>query len=251
LKKKDKTLLIGASGNLGSAIAKSNLFNNLYCPTKKKLNIENRKQIRQYFKKNKFNLIINCAAMARMHECEKYPLKAIKINIFGTMNLIKELTKYQNKFKKRIRFIHISTDGVYPSINGNYSENSIIKPYNIYGWTKFYSELIVRTLRNHVVIRTRFFNKNTIKFRTAATDIFSSMIETQNLVKAIKMISEKTFIGVVNVGENRRSNFEIYREFRKNIKPCKRKDVIKNLNFKLSKDASMNLKLFKKIEKEK
>ena len=251
MKKKGKILLIGASGNLGSAIAKSNLFNNLYCPTKKKLNIENRQQIKQYFKKNKFNLIINCAAIARMHECEMYPLKAIKTNIFGTMNLIKEIAKYQNKFNHEIRFIHISTDGVYPSIKGNYSENSLAKPYNIYGWTKLYSELIVKTLSNYVVIRTRFFNKNTIKFRTAATDIFSSMMEIQSLVKDIKMISDKHFIGVVNVGVSRRSNFEVYKEFKKNIKPCKRKNIIKYLNFKLAKDASMSLKLFKKIKKEK
>lgn len=249
MKKKGKTLLIGASGNLGSAITQSNLFNNLYCPTKKELNIENRKQIKQYFKKNNFNLIINCAAMARMHECEMHPLKAIKTNIFGTMNLIKEIAKNQNKLNHKIRFIHISTDGVYPSLKGNYSENSLTKPYNIYGWTKLYSELIVRTLSNYVVIRTRFFNKNSIKFHTAATDIFSSMMEVQTLVKAIKMISKKTFIGVVNVGEDRRSNFEAYKKFKKNIKPCKRKNVIKNLNFKLAKDASMNVSLFEKIKK--
>ena len=65
------------------------------------------------------------------------------------------------------------------------------------------------------------------------------------------MISDKHFIGVVNVGVSRRSNFEVYKEFKKNIKPCKRKNIIKYLNFKLAKDASMSLKLFKKIKKEK
>ena len=104
-------------------------------------------------------------------------------------------------------------------------------------------------MENHVVIRTRFFNKNTIKFHKAATDIFSSMMEIKNLVKAIKIISKKNFIGVINVGEKRESDFENYKKFKKNIKPCKRKDIIEHLNFKIAKDSSMNLKFFKKIKK--
>ena len=241
--------MIGASGNLGSTIVKSKLFKNLYSPSKKILNIENKKKIRKILIKNKFNLIINCAAMARMKDCETNPSRAIKVNIFGIMNLVDEIIKYQNSFGKKIKLIHISTDGVYPSISGNYSENSRTEPYNIYGWTKLYSELIVKRLKNYVVIRTRFFNKNNIKFNTAATDIFTSMMEVQNLVRAIKIISIKNFIGVINVGEQRRSDFENYKKFKKNIKPCKRKDIIKHLDIQIAKDASMNLKLFKKIKK--
>jgi len=249
LKKKNKTLLIGASGNLGSAIEKSKLFKNLYSPSKKILNIENRKKIRKILIKNKFNLIINCAAMARMKECEIHPTRAIKVNVFGMMNLVDEITNYQSRFNKKIKLIHISTDGVYPSISGNYSENSRTEPYNIYGWTKLYSELIVKRLKNYVVIRTRFFNKNNIKFNTAATDIFTSMMEVQNLVRAIKIISIKNFIGVINVGEQRKSDFENYKKFKKNIKPCRRKDILKELGFKIAKDASMNLSLLKKIKR--
>ena len=249
MKKKSKTLLIGASGNLGLEIIKSKLFENLYCPSKKTLNIENKKKIRKILIKNKFDLIINCAAMARMKECEIDPSSAIKINIFGMMNLVDEIINYQNYFNKKIKLIHISTDGVYPSTYGNYSENDQTEPYNVYGWTKLYSELIVKKLKNYVVIRTRFFNKNNIRFNTAATDIFTSMIEVQSLVKAIKIIHMKNFIGVINVGGDKKSDFENYKKFKKNIKPCKRKDIIKHLNFKIAKDASMNLKLFKKIKK--
>ena len=249
MRKKNKTLLIGASGSLGSTIVKSALFKNLCYPSKKILNIENEKKIRKILIKNKFDLIINCAAIARMRECELDPSKAIKVNIFGMMNLVDEIINYQNQFKKEIKLIHISTDGVYPSTNGNYSENSQTEPHNVYGWTKFYSELIVKKLKNYAVIRTRFFDKNKIRFNTAATDIFTSMIEVQNLAKAIKTICMKNFIGVINIGEERKSDFENYKKFKKNIKPCKRKDIIRHLNFKIAKDASMNLKLFKKIKK--
>ena len=36
---------------------------------------------------------------------------------------------YQSHHKKKIKLIHISTDGVYPSTKGNYFENSKLKPY--------------------------------------------------------------------------------------------------------------------------
>ena len=249
MKKESKTLLIGGSGNLGSAIIKSKIFKNLHHPSKKRLNLENKNQIRHILKKNNFNLIINCGAIARMKECEKNPSKAIRVNIFGTMNLVDEIINYQMHYKKNIKLIHISTDGVYPSVSGYYSENSRVEPYNIYGWTKHYSELAVKKLKNYVLIRTRFFNKNKIRFNTAATDIFTSMMEVKNLVKAIKTIHVRGFLGVINVGSEKESDYKNYKKFKKNIKPCKRKDIIKNLNFRIAKDASMDLSLFKKIQR--
>ena len=75
------------------------------------------------------------------------------------------------------------------------------------------------------------------------------MIEIQDLVKEIKNISKKSFTGVINVGNKRKSDFDNYRIFKPSIKPCKRKDILKTLNFKIAKDASMNLDLLKKIKK--
>ena len=100
-------------------------------------------------------------------------------------------------------------------------------------------------LKNYVVVRTRFFDKKKIKFNTAATDIFTSMIEVENLVKKIKKVSLNKFIGIINIGDKKRSDFKNYKRFKPNIKPCKRKDIIKDLSFTIAKDASMNLKLYK------
>ena len=41
---------------------------------------------------------------------------------------------------------------------------------------------------------------------------------------------------------------ELDKKFKHNIKPCSRDDILKDLNFEIAKDASMNLNLFKKIE---
>ena len=75
------------------------------------------------------------------------------------------------------------------------------------------------------------------------------MIEVKDLAKEIKKISKKKFIGVINIGKRRKSDFENYRTFKPDIKPCKRKDILKTLKFKIAKDASMNLALLKKIMK--
>ena len=244
-----KVLLIGGSGTLGSSIVRSNIFKNLDFPNKKNLNLLNKSSISKFLKKE-YDLVINCAAIARMKTCEKKPIKAIKVNIFGTLNLVKEIINYENRYKKKIKLIHISTDGVYPSIKGNYSETSTTKPYNVYGWTKLCSEIFVKMLGNYIVIRTRFFDKTKIRFSTAAIDIFTSMIEVKSLVKEIKNISLSKFVGIINVGGKRRSDFLNYKKFKKNIRPCKRKDIVKNLSFEIAKDASMNLYLLKKVKNE-
>ena len=246
--KNKKILLIGGTGGLGTAIIKSGYFKNLYFPSKKKLNILNRKSIRKILNKNNFYLIINCAAMARIEDCEKNISKAIEVNIGGTYNLVKEIILYQKKKRKKIKFLHISSDGVYPSKKGNYSEKGPLGPYNIYGWTKLASEFIVKILEMHVIIRTRFFDKKNIKFKNSATDIFTSSIEQNDLINKIKKILSKNFFGIVNVGTKRHSDYIIYKKFINNLKPCKRKDIMKNLNVNLAQDSSMNLSILKKIK---
>ena len=127
MKKNNKILLIGGSGSLGSSILKLKLFKNIDSPPRKDLNLLNTKSIKKFLNK-KYNLIINCADLARMRECEKEPEKAININIFGTLNLVSEILSYQNRNKIKIKLIHISTDGVYESEKGNYKENDFLKP---------------------------------------------------------------------------------------------------------------------------
>ena len=68
---KNRILITGGSGNLGRKIIESNLFKNIYYPTSRQINILNVKKLKKFIKKKKINLIIHCAALARMRECEK------------------------------------------------------------------------------------------------------------------------------------------------------------------------------------
>ena len=136
-----------------------------------------------------------------MEECEKNPTEAINTNVIGTQNLVEVIKKQ----KKIINLIFISTDGVYSPNKGNNSEEDELNPYNIYCLTKLCGENIVKTLDKFVIIRTRFFDKNKLKFNSYATDIYTSSIEVTKLVNYIEKIIKKKFYGIINIGEKKRA----------------------------------------------
>jgi len=248
LKDKNKyfILLTGGSGNLGSEIVKSKKFKNIVYPSKKKLNITKFLDVKNFLLNNNINTIIHCAALARMRDCENFKKKAFLINVKGTRNFVKII----NKFKLEIRFIYMSSDAVYAGETGNYSEKSILKPVNYYGLTKYFAEREVKKLKNYVIIRTRFFNKKKIKFKSSAIDSFSSTLEISKLIKYIKLLVFHNYIGVLNIGSKRVSDYDAYKKYKK-IKPCFRKTIVAKLNFKTSKDSSLDCSVFKKIFYEK
>jgi dTDP-4-dehydrorhamnose reductase len=226
--KKKKTLLIGGSGNLGLQIIKSKIFKNIYAPRKTFLNLLNPKQINRIFEKNVG--------------------KAINNNIEGTYNLVKAILEHEKKFKKKIKLVHISSDAVYSSTKGNYKENSNLGPYNNYGWTKLSAEYLIKIIENSIIIRTRFYNKNDIKYKFSASDIFTSQIEVGLLPKYINYLLKENYSGIINVGNKKKSDFEIYKKINPKLKKFKRKDLIRKLKFKIAKDSSLNLKIFNKIK---
>ena len=246
--KYDKILLTGGSGTLGKHILKSGLFRNILAPSSQKMDITKAAAVDKFFEENDFDTVIHCAAMARVGECEKQPEKAIETNIIGTGNLVAAAIKKERKAKRKMRFVHISTDGVYQSTKGNYSEEDATVPYNLYGWTKLGAECAVQALQNCCIIRTRFFDPENIKYDEYATDSYTSAMPADELVKAIAFLVENGFTGTVNVGGERISDYELFKKYKQSIKPCKLEDIQGKTPFKLSKDASMNVSLWKKIQ---
>lgn len=244
---KNNILLTGGSGTLGKKIVEKKFFKKIYYPSKKNLNILNSINLEKFIISKKINLIIHCAALARVKECEKNPLKAMQINIGGTYNIVNAIRKIQSKYKKTIKLVFISSDAVYASTKGNYSENNILEPYNIYGWTKLAAESKVKILKKYLIIRTRFFDKNNISFKKSAKNIFSSSLEVNELVGLLNKLIQKNFNGIINVGRKKISDYANYKVHKKNIKPCLKNEIISKLNFKIAIDASLNLTKLKKI----
>jgi len=246
-----KVLLTGGNGTLGSQIIQSKYFDHLLAPTKQRLDITQSASIDDYFFHNNFDIVIHCAALARMARCEENPIEAIRTNINGTSNLVSSIMKIEEKKEKKIRFIHISTDGVYSSKKGNYSEKSATIPYNNYGWSKLGAECAVRLLSDYVIIRTRFFNPFNILFDNSAIDIITSSIQLNELVEAIHFLLNSKFIGTVNVGSRKMSEFDRYKKHKPSLKPCNRNDIIKNLNYEIAKDATMDCNLWLTLKEKK
>lgn len=242
-------LLIGGSGKLGQAIMNSGHFPLLVTPPRGIMDITKPNTIRKFFKNNEIDAIINCAALARMEECEENPVRAIETNIIGTSNIVLEIIKKENKTQKKIRFIHISTDGVYPGTRGNYSERSKTIPYNMYGWTKLGAECAVNLLSNFCIIRTSFFDPKKIKFDESAVDAYSSKVTIDYLTKAIAIILNNEFVGTINVGSERKSDYDRYKYFKPSLRKCKLKDISKMVNFAIANDASMKCSLWKGIKR--
>ena len=241
--KNKNILFIGGSGKLGSRIIKNKFFKDIQFPSSKKLNILNKKKICDYLTNNKITHIIHAAAISNMKLCEENVSEAIKVNIEGTFNII-ECAK---KINKEIKFIYISSDGVYSKNKGNNKEVDNLHPYNTYCWTKLCSEFIVKTMENYIIIRTRFFDKDKLFFEYYADDIITSSIEIKDFMIYLIKILNSDFKGVINIGSTSESNFKKFSKIKKNIKKCKFLDIQKNINYTIASNSTMNLDKLNKL----
>ncbi len=160
---KTKVLVTGGGGQLARSIAYlSKQYEDIdfSFETKERLNISNRSQVESYFKNNKFDYCINCAAYTNVEQAEEQQELAKLINVDAT-KILAELCKASN-----ITLIHISTDYVFDGTkNKPYLETDRPSPINYYGHTKNEGEkAIIETLSTYFIIRTSWlysvFGKN-------------------------------------------------------------------------------------------
>ena len=251
-----KILLTGGSGKLGTAIQNCGKFEGIIAPphgTKEffhpnDLDITSELEIKSTLDRYNPDIIIHTAALVKMARNEEEPLLAMDTNIQGTLNLVRAVKETELNSGKKIRFIYTSTDGVYQGTRGFYSETDQTIPYNKYGWSKLAAECVVRLLPNYCIIRKSFFDPNNIPFDTAATDKFSSRVEIDYIVKAIKFLADSDFVGVINVGRTTISDYGLYRLY-KDIKPVDFESVQKNSPVKLAQNASLDCSLWREMTK--
>lgn len=146
-------LITGSDGQLGKELRElSNDYSyNCYFTTRKDLDISETELIKDFIKKNKINVIINCAAYTLVDKAQLEQEVADSINHLAVKNLgaiSKDLD---------IALIHISTDYVFNGINYKpYLETDTPDPKNIYGKTKLDGELSLLDInpKNSIIIRT-------------------------------------------------------------------------------------------------
>jgi len=150
-----KILITGSTGQLGNSLEK--VFKSRYdlVPTSRTkpnkntnyfLDITNSLLVKDMVSAISPDIIINLAALTNVDLCESNPDLAHAINFQGVKNLV-------NVFKGPI--IHLSTDYVFDGKLGQYKENDITNPINVYGVTKYKAEkILLEKSKESLVIRT-------------------------------------------------------------------------------------------------
>ena len=235
-------LITGATGKLGKLLS-TRLKNCLIStPTRREMNIINNKSVSNYFQRRSFDAIIHCAAMTNGLECEKNPTLALLTNIVGTSHLVREVIE-----KPETRFMYMSTDYVYPCVQGPYKETDATSPFNLYAESKLVGEKCVRELPNQCIVRTSFFDPQNIQFDSAPTDVFCSKIPIGELADAVIYLLNQPFRGVINVGQNRISLYDLYKSYKPNIKPTTLDEISKRSPIRRAMDSSMDVSLWKTL----
>jgi len=150
-----KILVIGKDGQLGKSIKNrtdSIKSHDFLFVGRSDFDMGNIENINNFFNRSTtFDIIVNCAAYTDVEKAEIEPDIANQINHIA----VKELAEISNR--KKIKFIHISTDYVFNGKSDKpYIETDTAKPINVYGETKFDAELAIKSVMNNnaLIIRT-------------------------------------------------------------------------------------------------
>ena len=204
-----KILVTGANGQLGSELQKLSSANknmNFLFTDVENLDITDANMVDQLMNSEKPDFLVNCAAYTAVDKAETDKATATLINKDAVTILTESCNKYNTKF------IHISTDYVFNGENFKpYTENDIVNPNSVYGFTKLAGEKEVLKYDNGMIIRTSWlystFGNNFVKTmlrlaseRDSLNVVFDQVGTPTNaadLAEAILIIVNKTFVSGV------------------------------------------------------
>lgn len=203
---KNKNILITGKTSRFCKFLKSNLDpKSSIFTSSKEFNILDFSKMNKYLAQKKIKYLIHVAGLSRpMKIHEKNISKSIDLNIIGTANIVKVCKK------NNIKLIYISTNYVYPGTNGNYKEDSPLKPFNNYAWSKLGGEASVQLYKNSLILRVSmtdfpFVHKKAIKGAT------TSFMFNKYVAKIIPFILEER--GILNLGGKTREIFSFAKKF--------------------------------------
>ena len=144
-----KVWISGANGHIGTALC-ARLDRNRYdlIPTDvEDVDVTDMEAARAFAEKTRPDVIINCAGMTDVAECEKNIDEAYRVNAIGVRNVALAANDIDAKV------IQISTDDVFDKESRiPYNEFDTVHPRTIYGKSKEAGEKILTQLLNRFVI---------------------------------------------------------------------------------------------------
>ena len=176
----------GASGMLGTALIDELTSNHQVFATSRSKGYEkdgvqwdcfdltNVKKLNRWLVNTEPDLIVHCAAMVNVDECENNEESAMNLHVKTT----KTIANYLNQDKKKL--IYISTDSVFDGMKINpYKEPDQVRPLNIYAVTKLLGEESVLLMENGLVLRTNIIGWNVFGKVSFAEWILKSLVESK------------------------------------------------------------------------
>jgi len=159
-------LVTGGSGQLGRCfhtVAKEFPEANLFFASRNEVDITRPETLANFYNKNPFVGIINCAAYTNVDRAENEQESTFKINTEGLQNLIDFAEN------KDLSIIHFSTDYVFDGqATEPYPEEAVTNPIGIYGESKSQGEIrLSKSSCKNATIRTSWlfspFGENFVK----------------------------------------------------------------------------------------
>ena len=229
-----KILITGGAGRFANHI--KNICNGdknykLLLPTKNEMDFRSLDNCEKYFEehKNDFDYVTHSGGLSSpMIRHKKYPTLSIQTNIIGTSNIAIVCEKYKKKL------IYISTNYVYPGIKGNHTEESELKPFNNYGWSKLGGECAVMHYDNTLILRA-CMNAVPFPHKRAFTDVISSHMYADAAADVtLKLLDE---VGVINVGGKAQTVYDFVVEHEPDVGKISVKEIT---DLKINTNSSMN-----------
>lgn len=216
-----KKILIIGQGFLGSSFQKIAVKNDFSTfgtyhtksiPNCISLDISNIDDVEKIVKQLNPDFIINFASQNDLDFLESHPELAMNVNCIGASNIA------QIANETKVKMLHISTDSVFDGTRGNYSENDIPNPINVYAKSKYEGELnVLKKSKNSIIARTNFYGinneekyflnwvlrqlKNNIPM-TGYTDVIFSPLNTVNLSHMLLELLQTSFTGIIHLSSN-------------------------------------------------
>lgn len=229
-----KIVVTGGSGRFAKHLKNTKIKHKILFPLKKTLNILNLKNLENFLKKNKPDIVIHLAGLSRpMSVHNKNIKKSIDLNIVGTANITKICSDLN------IKLIYFSTNYVYPGTKGNYSESDSLLPVNSYAWSKLGGECSVHLYKNSLILRVCMTEKPFVH-KKAFANVKTSFMYHEDVAEILfKLLNKK---GIINIGGKSQTIYDFAKKNNKNVKKIKSKG-------KMPLKIYMNLSKLKKLLK--
>lgn len=234
-------ILFGGTGKFGQAFLQENP--DVISPTHQEIDITKAQQVYEYIRDLNPAYVIHAAAVVGRREAELDRIYTFEVNVDGTHHVAKAC------LDGSARLVYLSSVAVFDGNKGMYKEGDVPNPAYYYGWTKLLGEQAVKMLDDYTIVRTDFFVPGKSKYKQAFIDHFCSRIPVQKLVRIITQLITSNYQGIINVGGERDTLFNILKPYIPDIEGIKIADsTMPDFPADYSLDISLCKKLFPEAE---